>query len=97
MDEQRYRVGELAHLCGVNRRTIDFYTHAGLLLPVERSPGGHRFYGAGAVHRLRLIKALQAEGLSLAACDWHPSAADERVIADKVMRVIDGARVWSGQ
>jgi DNA-binding transcriptional MerR regulator len=67
MDEQRYRVGELAHLCGVNRRTIDFYTHAGLLLPVERSPGGHRFYGAGAVHRLRLIKALQAEGLSLAA------------------------------
>jgi MerR family copper efflux transcriptional regulator len=67
MGEQHYRVGELAHLCGVNRRTIDFYTQAGLLLPVKRSPGGHRFYGVDAVRKLRLIKALQAQGLSLGA------------------------------
>lgn len=43
------------------------------------------------------ITFLPIDGLSLAACDWHPSAADDRVIAEKVMRVIDAARVWSQQ
>lgn len=66
-DEPRYRVGELAHLCDVNPRTIDYYTTAGLLVPAWRSPGGHRFYDEAAVHRLRSIKVLQAQGLSLEA------------------------------
>ena len=61
----RYRVSELAHLCEVNPRTIDYYTTAGLLVPALRSPGGHRFYDEEAVHRLRAIKTLQAQGLSL--------------------------------
>jgi MerR family copper efflux transcriptional regulator len=61
----RYRVSELARLCGVNPRTVDFYTGQGLLAPVERSEGGHRFYGEDAPERVRVIKALQAEGLSL--------------------------------
>ena len=63
----RFRVGELARLCGVNPRTVDFYTNAGLLSPVERSTGGHRFYDAESVHRMRLIKALRAQGLHLDA------------------------------
>lgn len=41
------------------------------------------------------ITFLPIDGLSLAACDWHPSAADDRVIADKVIRVVDAARIWS--
>lgn len=65
--EPRYRVSELAHLCEVNPRTIDYYTTAGLLVPASRSPGGHRFYDEDAVRRLRTIKTLQAQGLSLEA------------------------------
>ena len=64
---QRYRVGELARLCGVSPRTIDFYTTRGLLEPAARSEGGHRFYGVEAPRRVRAIKALQASGLSLDA------------------------------
>lgn len=67
MGNERYRLGELAQLCGVNPRTIDFYTNSGLLLPVERSAGGHRFYDADAIRRLRVIKALRARGLHLDA------------------------------
>src|SRR5437660_1319197 len=63
----QYRVGELARLCGVSPRTIDFYTNLGLLEPAARSEGGHRFYGAEAPRRVRAIKALQADGLSLEA------------------------------
>ncbi len=62
---ERYRVSELARLCGVGPRTIDFYTNQGLLEPAGRSDGGHRFYGADAPRRVRAIKALQAGGLPL--------------------------------
>lgn len=62
---RRYRVGELAHLCDVNPRTIDYYTTEGLLTPTSRSQGGHRFYGEESVHRLRSIKMLQGQGMSL--------------------------------
>jgi DNA-binding transcriptional MerR regulator len=62
---ERFRVGELARMSGVSRRTIDFYTVQGLLEPVERSDGGHRFYGEDALYRIRAIKALQARGMSL--------------------------------
>jgi len=62
---RRYRVGELAHLCDVNPRTIDYYTTAGLLMPIARSQGGHRFYDEDSVRRLRSIKTLQSQGLSL--------------------------------
>ena len=76
----KYRVSELARLCGVNPRTIDFYTSQELLEPVERSEGGHRFYGTDAPQRVRAIKALQAEGLSLHEVRAHlasPNAAAE--------------------
>jgi MerR family copper efflux transcriptional regulator len=62
---ERYRVSELARLSGVGPRTIDYYTNQGLLEPVGRSEGGHRFYGADAPQRVRAIKALQASGLPL--------------------------------
>lgn len=62
---ERYRVSELARLSGVGPRTIDYYTNQGLLEPVGRSDGGHRFYGAEAPQRVRAIKAWQAAGLPL--------------------------------
>ncbi|HEX8190302.1 MAG TPA: MerR family transcriptional regulator [Pyrinomonadaceae bacterium] len=62
---ERYRVSELARLSGVGPRTIDYYTNQGLLEPVGRSEGGHRFYGSDAPQRVRAIKAWQASGLPL--------------------------------
>jgi MerR family transcriptional regulator, copper efflux regulator len=61
----RYRVSELARMSGVGPRTIDYYTQQQLLDPVERSEGGHRFYGEEALFRVRAIKAWQASGLPL--------------------------------
>ena len=76
---QQYRVGELAHLCDVNPRTIDYYTTEGLLTPATRSRGGHRFYGEDAVHRLRAIKTLQGQGLSLEAIRTRLAEAGDDV------------------
>ena len=76
---EKYRVGELARICEVNRRTIDFYTNQNLLEPLERSEGGHRIYGADAPQRIRAIKALQASGLSLQEVRTHLAAPNVAV------------------
>jgi MerR family transcriptional regulator, copper efflux regulator len=62
--------GGAGRLCGINRRTVDFYTNAGLLNPVMRSAGGHR---------LRLIKALRAQGMRLDAIRAQPAGAEDMV------------------
>ena len=61
----RLRIGELAALCGVSTRTVDYYTRMGLLHPSTRTDGNYRLYEPGAVTRLRHVKQLQAERLSL--------------------------------
>lgn len=40
------------------------------------------------------ITFLPIDGLSFGACDWHPSFADDQVIADKLIHVIDAERIW---
>jgi MerR family copper efflux transcriptional regulator len=63
--ERTYRISELATLCGVSPRTIDYYTQRGLLEPSTWSAGHQRRYDERAVRRLHLIKELQAERLTL--------------------------------
>jgi MerR family transcriptional regulator, copper efflux regulator len=63
--ERTYRISELASLCGVSPRTIDYYTQRGLLEPTERSAGRQRRYDERTVQRLHLIKELQSERLTL--------------------------------
>lgn len=61
-----YRIGDLADICGVSARTIDYYTRLGLLSPSQLSEGRHRLYDQSAVAKVREIKAMQAQRLSLA-------------------------------
>ena len=56
----------MAEVCGVSPRTIDYYTQRGLLEPSAWSPGHQRRYDERAVERLRRIKEMQAERLTLA-------------------------------
>jgi len=60
------RVGEVATAAGVHVETIRYYERRGLLARPGRSPGGHRLYPAKAVTELRVIKAAQRLGFTLA-------------------------------
>lgn len=60
------RVGEVAEAAGVNRETLRYYERRGLLGSPDRSPGGHRLYDDQAVTTLRVIKAAQRLGFTLA-------------------------------
>jgi DNA-binding transcriptional MerR regulator len=62
----RYRVEQLAATCDVSVDTIRYYQSRGLLPAPERE-GRVAWYGAEHVARLRDIRSLQRQGLTLAA------------------------------
>lgn len=60
-----YTTGDLAKLCDVSVRTVQFYDGRGLLKPTELSEGGRRLYSEADLAKLRLICLLKSLGLSL--------------------------------
>ena len=63
--EASYTIADLARLTGLNVRTIRYYVAQGLIPSSGESGRGAR-YGEGHLHRLRLVKLLQAQHLPLA-------------------------------
>ena len=63
----KYTTGELAKLCGVTVRTVQYYDTRGILLPGERSEGGRRLYTEDDLKRLKLICFLRDLDLSIDA------------------------------
>jgi DNA-binding transcriptional MerR regulator len=63
--ERQVRIGELAGTLGISTDAVRYYERSGLLPPPERTAGGYRLYGAGAVDRLRFIQGCQRLGLRL--------------------------------
>lgn len=63
----KYTTGELAKLCGVTVRTVQFYDGKGLLIPSELSEGGRRLYSEADFKKLQFICLLKSLGLGLEA------------------------------
>lgn len=40
----KYTTGEIARLCGVSVRTVQYYDDRGILVPSQLSEGGRRLY-----------------------------------------------------
>jgi len=62
-----YTTGEMAKLCDVSVRTVQFYDTKGILHPSDLSEGGRRIYGEEDLGKLRLICMLKTIGLSLSS------------------------------
>lgn len=60
----RLKIGELAELANVTKRTIDYYTRIGLL-KADRSSSNYRYYSMEAISRLRYIEELKIKHLTL--------------------------------
>jgi DNA-binding transcriptional MerR regulator len=63
--DMRWRIGRLADATGVTVRGLHYYDEIGLLIPSERTTGGHRLYGEADVRRLYRILALRRLGFAL--------------------------------
>jgi len=63
----KYTTGEIAKLCGVSVRTVQYYDDRGILIPGELSEGGRRLYSENDVKRLRIICFLREAGLPISS------------------------------
>ncbi|MCL1794804.1 MAG: MerR family transcriptional regulator [Oscillospiraceae bacterium] len=63
----KYTTGEMAKLCNVSVRTVQFYDSKELLPPSDLTEGGRRIYNDDDLDKLRFICTLKAIGLSLAS------------------------------
>ncbi len=61
----KYTTGELARLCGVTVRTVQYYDTRGILTPSELSEGGRRLYSEDDAKRMRVICFLRELGLPI--------------------------------
>jgi len=62
-----YTTGEMAKLCNVSVRTVQFYDTKGILHPSDLTEGGRRIYNDDDLRSFRIICTLKAIGLSLNA------------------------------
>ena len=60
-----YTTGEIAKLCGVTVRTVQYYDTRGILVPSGLSEGGRRLYSDDDVKRLKIICFLRELGLPI--------------------------------
>lgn len=60
-----YTTGELAKLCNVSVRTVQYYDTRNILKPSELSEGGRRLYSEDDVKRMEIICFLREAGISL--------------------------------
>ncbi len=66
MSDNGLRSAQVASAAGVNVQTLRYYERRGLLDEPDRTLGGHRLYPPESVTVLRLIKAAQRLGFTLA-------------------------------
>ena len=90
----KYTTGEMAKLCGVSVRTIQFYDTKGVLHPFDLTEGGRRIYNDDDLTKLRLICTLKAIGLSLDSIkNVLESELSEKILAillDEQMKLLSG-------
>ena len=61
----KYTTGEIARLCGVSVRTVQYYDDRGILVPSELSEGGRRLYTDADLGRMHIICFLREAGLPI--------------------------------
>ena len=78
----KYTTGEIAKLCGVTVRTVQYYDTRGILIPSALSEGGRRLYSEDDLKRMKVICFLREldipiDAISKILSEEHP----EKVIA----------------
>lgn len=80
----QYTTGEMAKLCEISVRTVQFYDTKNLLKPTELTEGGRRLYSEDDLSKMRLICMLKSLGLTL---DSIKGILDSKT-SDKVLMLL---------
>ena len=81
----KYTTGEIAKLCGVTVRTVQYYDTRGILIPSELSEGGRRLYSEDDLKLLKVICFLRELDIAIDAIskilkEEHPENVIELLI-----------------
>lgn len=73
----KYTTGEMARLCNITVRTVQYYDTRGILKPTELSAGGRRLYSEEDLKRMKIICFLRDLGMPIDSisqllCEEHP-------------------------
>ena len=92
----KFTTGELAKLCGITVRTVQYYDTRGILIPSELSEGGRRLYSEDDLKRLKIICFLREldipiDAISQILKEEHPEKViqllieqQESVLSDEI-------------
>ena len=61
----KYTTGEIAKICNVTVRTVQYYDNRGILIPSELTEGGRRLYTEDDLKRMHIICFLREAGLPI--------------------------------
>ena len=65
-NESLFKIGEIAKIVGITRKTLLVFEESGLLTPAFKdSVSGYRYYSADNITQIRAIRSLQTLGLTL--------------------------------
>ncbi len=89
----RYTTGEIAKLCSVTVRTVQYYDTRGILVPSELTEGGRRLYSEDDLSRMKIICFLRDMDLSIDTigqllAEEHPERVIDLILEqqEKVLR-----------
>ncbi len=90
----KYTTGELAKLCGVTVRTVQYYDARGILIPSELTEGGRRLYSEDDLKRLKVICFLREldipiDAISLLLNEEHPEKVISLLIEQQEKDLMD--------
>ncbi|AOH53993.1 hypothetical protein ABE28_006490 [Peribacillus muralis] len=86
-----YRIGQLAELANVSRRTIDYYTQLGML-NYEKTGSRYRYYTEDALNRLRMINRYKEQNMPLNEIKdrlqvWKATTVDSEQVLFKMDKI----------
>ena len=81
----QYTTGELAKLCGVTVRTVQYYDARNILVPSALTEGGRRLYSEEDLHRMRVICFLRDLGLPINSIGQLLSEAEPEAVLELLL------------
>ena len=81
----KYTTGEIARLCGVTVRTVQYYDSRSILVPSELSEGGRRLYSEEDVRKLRIICFLRDLGIPINAIGELLNEAEPQKVIETIL------------
>lgn len=84
-----YRIGQLAELANVSRRTIDYYTQLGML-NYEKTGSRYRYYTEDALNRLQMINRYKEQNMPLTEIKERLQVLSETTVdSEQVLLMVD--------